>query len=779
MKKILAVTGAVLAFFATSCTSTKVASGVSKITLTGSGVKGPETFKTIQAALDAVDSKAGDYTITLPKGTYEEVLYYNGDANITLTGDTKSQYGSDVVIAKANDGDLYLLKDRTSSAQKGRCLLEFEGNGKRIVENITFQNTFVRGSVKGSNTQAETIGFDSTGKLAAYNCAFKSHQDTLRMTGKSWFYKCYVEGDTDFIWMEASGKVALFEECEIVSLFDENHSNHTSYIGAPRMNIGNRAEKGLVIFNSNISSQEGQNTYLARTPWTSGYYNQVAFIANKTKDLNDDLWSGKALTANGIPETTIGWKLDKATADSIGVKVDGRKDIIPENEVSKEFNGRDAILNRYYDISTLKYKKDSDDYWDVNALAKTQKWTISEDKSKSLLDGEVELVKTTYILDGSKEYKDLTCNGFAQEKGKAHYQGGAGATISFPVKGKSLITLTGYYAGSGTIQAGKQGPAFYNLNNGSTAKFNEKTYVVYEGAGVVTITATEKSYITKITVEGDDSLSFSPVKSISVSAEGNASEVYGRKKLQMKATLNPAKPTNDDYIWSVSDEKAAKISPTGLLEAANVANDTVITVKATSCDANKVSGEFKLKIIKPEAGAFSVSWLDSPESSASLAGTSDDEKVAKAGVALPSKGNGGSWKFNSSKITAEIAKGALSYSGYSAPIEGRDKVYIDFPITAQENLNLSQIDAAFGNHGTGNIAVEVLAIKNGKEENLITDESRKSRSTKKSWEIEYPVKKGETVNIRVVLYGYQGDESAIPTGKAPTIATITVSGKQK
>ncbi|WP_407426824.1 pectinesterase family protein [Treponema sp.] len=772
MKKIIAVILASTALFAASAKSPKVK-------LSGTNLKKAKTYKTIQAALDAVGSQKGDFLISLPKGTYEEVLYYKGDANITLSGESKKQYGEDVVIAKANDGDLYLLKNYTDSAQKGRCLFEFEGNGNLTVENITFHNTFERGSIKGSNTQAETIGFDSTGNLAAYNCAFKSHQDTLRMTGKSWFYKCYVEGDTDFIWMESTGKVALFEECEIVSLFDEKHSNHTSYIGAPRMNPGNTVAKGLVVFNSNISSKEGQTTYLARTPWNSGYYNQVAFVANKAKDIDTDLWNGKPLMANGIAQTTIGWKLDKATAESLGVKTEGRKDIISEAEASTEFNGRDSILNRYFDITTLKYKKDSDSYWDVKALASSRNWSVSEDKSKSLLDGETEVVKTTYILDGSQEYPELVCAGFAQEKDKPHYQGTAGSTISFPVKGKSLVTVTGYYAGTGTIQAGKQGAAFYACNTGSTNKFQDTGYIVYEGACNVTITATEKSYITKIVVEGDESLSFNPVKTITVSSEDDAKEVYGRKKLQFKAALNPVKPTNGDYTWSVSDSKAASISATGLLEAANVEKDTAVTVKATSCDANAVSGEFKVKILKPEAGAFAVSWLDSPEASSSLEGTSDNADVAVAAKAVPSKGNGGSWKFNSSKITAEIAKGALSYSGYSSPIEGRDKVYVDFPFTAKENLVLSQVEAAFGNHGTGNMAAQIFAISGGKETELVTDESRKVRTVKKSWEIEHEVKKGETVTIRVVLYGFNGDDIAIPTGKAPTVATITVSGKQK
>ena len=198
------------------------------------------------------------------------------------------------------------------------------------------------------------------------------------MTGKSWFYNCYVEGDTDFIWIEYSGKVALFEECEIVSIFDAKHTDPTSYIGAPRMDKGNAAAKGLVIYNSSISSQEGEKTFLARTPWNSGYYNQVAYINDTIASgkVEAGLWKGSPLTASGIPQTIIGWKIDRATADAIGVKLDGRKDILTEEAVSKEFSGRDAILNRYYDLATLKYKKDIESYWDVKKLASSHGWKV-------------------------------------------------------------------------------------------------------------------------------------------------------------------------------------------------------------------------------------------------------------------------------------------------------------------------------------------------------------------------------------------------------------------
>lgn len=397
MKKLLAFLGASFAL-AAACLNAGA-----EVSLSGNGKS--QNFGTIQEALDAIGPEAGSYTIKLPKGTYEEILYYNGAADITLSGDTNAKYGEDVLVAAANSGDL--LKCKRSSGQKNRCVFEFEGTGNLTVENITFQNTFVRGSVKGSNTQAETIGFDSTGTLAAYNCAFKSHQDTLRMTGKSWFYQCYVEGDTDFIWMEYTGKVALFEECEIVSVFDENAKTHVSYIAAPRMEIGNKAAKGLVIFNSKITSHEDQTTYLARTPWNSGYYNQVAYVGNTASNIDAALWKGSALMAEGVNDTIIGWKIDKKTVESMGMKPEETEGILSDEEVAKEFGGRESILNRYYDITTLKYKKDLETYWDLAKFVKAHGWKVSKDSSKSLLSGEEKAKLTVYTFDDEKNFKGL------------------------------------------------------------------------------------------------------------------------------------------------------------------------------------------------------------------------------------------------------------------------------------------------------------------------------------------------------------------------------------
>lgn len=748
------------------------ASGAPKVTVYGKGSEA--SFDTIQAAMDSIKD-GGEYTISLPKGTYKEVLYYNGPATIKLSGQTAEKYGKDVIITEANDGDI-CLNVRAESAQKKRCIIEFEGTGNLILENLTVQNTFERGSVKGSNTQAETLGYDGSGYVAAYNCSFLSHQDTLRTTGKTWFYKCYVEGDTDFIWMETTGKVALFEECEINAIYDEKHTTKIAYIGAPRMEIAPTAGKGLVIYNSQIITDPRQKTYFGRTPWRAGYYNQIAYINTKASGIEKEIWLEKPLTAPGVPQNIIGWKMDSATAKNLGLDTKDRPDIITKADVKAEFNGRNAIVNRYFDILSNKYRKDTDTEWDINGLAEKSGWKVTADKSSATAKKE-NTQKTVYAFDGSGDVSKVKLNGFAKEDGAAYIAGEAGSTLTLTLPEKSVVKVSGCNLGTGTIKAGNQGPVSYYFANNTTDTELSKYYIVYEKGSELTLTADTKTCITKIEVLPDDTLTFRPVTEVKVNTYKNRKQLQGKNTMQMSAVLTPQNPTNDEYTWSVSDPEAADIDSNGFLTAKAVKKDTVIKVIATSKDQNKVQGEAELKIIKPEEGAFSVTWLNSPAASESLEGTSDELTMAEASKAVPSKGK---WTYNSGKITDDIAKGALSFTDYSESIVGRDKVYVDFPLTAKEKLEITNIEVSYGNHGTSNMACQIMWVKDSDKGNISDDTDRQVRNAKKSYRV-YPtikVEKGETIKIRVILYGLNGTgDIPIPTGKSPTLGTVKVSGR--
>ncbi|MDE7101038.1 MAG: bacterial Ig-like domain-containing protein, partial [Anaeroplasmataceae bacterium] len=174
-------------------------------------------YATLAEAFAAIPEASNDmYTITLGKGTYNENgLMYKGSATIRIVGSTDAKYGSDVIIK----GHGSKMPGETGCDSKNRCLISIQGTANIILENLTLESDWYRADHSG-DVQAEVLGTDTTGYAAAYNCGFKSHQDTLRTTGKAWFYGCYIEGDVDFIWMEAGGKVALYENCEIVSVWD-------------------------------------------------------------------------------------------------------------------------------------------------------------------------------------------------------------------------------------------------------------------------------------------------------------------------------------------------------------------------------------------------------------------------------------------------------------------------------------------------------------------------------------------------------------------------------
>ena len=551
-------------------------------------------YDTIAAALAAVPADSEEtYTITLPKGTYtENGLGYNGKATIIIKGNTATKYGADVII-KGHGNDM--------STEKGRNLIEIQGSGDIILENLTLESDWTRTLAGGNNAQAEVLGTDTKGNTVAYNCSFKSHQDTLRTAGKAWFYGCYIEGDVDFIWMEQAGSVALYENCEIVSVYDATPGvSHSSYIGAPRMAKSMKAGKGLVIFNSTIkesaeAKENGQQTYLARNPWSNvtDYFNQVAFINTNCSDIEAKLWYNAA-TVTDFDKTQIGFKLDKATAKSLNYE--GTDDVLTDTQVAKEYSGRETILNRVFNTGKIKFEKDSANYWDIKSLISTFNFLVTVDESKSVLDGETEVEPTVYEFDGSVDQSAL-CNGFALQSGKPHYVGQNGATITIPVTGKSYVEVYGYYSGTVEAKAGSQGEQVMFFNNNSTSSQVENDYIVYDATATnVVITAKATTYITKIVVIADASIEDAKVTSIDITASTTNYSVGVPLRLTAKA--NPGTAVNKSIKWSSSDTAIATIDEYTGKVTFIAAGEVTFTAAAT--DGSEVTKTFTCTAKEPK-----------------------------------------------------------------------------------------------------------------------------------------------------------------------------------
>lgn len=399
--------------------TTKTAPAVST-TMTVSNATSENTadFFSVYGAMFAVATSGSTnttYQFNIADGTYYELVSVkpkNGQTFIVhgKAGNTK---GDSVVIEYVNNQHLNNGSDiRTVYYQAG---------GNLIFENVTLKNlterkvSYSKDGLYGGNTsasgtnnhyQAETLYFNSqNGQLSAYNSSFVSLQDTLLTKGKVWFYDCHIEGDVDFMW--GYSYVALFENCDIVCKYDSNVSSPSAYLFETR--VGTPASsgvvigKGYVLFNSTVTVENGVTAYFARRaserPASDTYYDQAALV-NVTVDgsLDSAHWyvytgnENKSYIPCGISSGTkygtfadVGWKEynvknanDTVLTPSEATTYGG---VITTAEYNSEYNGRRAILNRFYDVDAGAYVKDSKTSWDIDTLISERGYNVASDSS--------------------------------------------------------------------------------------------------------------------------------------------------------------------------------------------------------------------------------------------------------------------------------------------------------------------------------------------------------------------------------------------------------------
>lgn len=323
------------------------AAGLTALTVDDNGTTAD--FRTLQGALNYAMqnlAKSDPVTITVKNGTYPELLYLRNKDNVTITGESREG----VVIQYQNSEAL-----NTGSA--GRPVFLVELADMLTLENLTLKNTTIKSAEKG---QAETIYFNSTGRLIAKNANFISEQDTLQLKGYSWFYRTLVAGNVDFIW--GNNNVSLFEESEIRSLGDSSNANNGGYVVQARTLTA--ADKGFVFLNSNLTQGAGPvghtipagATYLARSPGGSTTWDNVVFINSRMDThINAAGWAVAGVNSQPAPNpvtptATTGWR-EFATMDasgntiSLASRVGGRE--LSLAEVTSEYCNRAQILAAY------------------------------------------------------------------------------------------------------------------------------------------------------------------------------------------------------------------------------------------------------------------------------------------------------------------------------------------------------------------------------------------------------------------------------------------------
>ena len=200
-----------------------------KTTVSVSHTDANADFYTLQGAVDFFTRNAveGEKTIMLDEGKFEEIVNIRNLSNLTVKG-----AGADKTEIQSDNNNNWNpgIKDGCDSgladALKPGMDIPYvdgrnQGGGRAGVliagkaDKIRFEDVSMR-CLYPTKTQAEVLCIrnKSDNATAFVRCRFYSQQDTLLPGGGyNWFYDCYVEGDTDFIW--GGNSACLFERCEV------------------------------------------------------------------------------------------------------------------------------------------------------------------------------------------------------------------------------------------------------------------------------------------------------------------------------------------------------------------------------------------------------------------------------------------------------------------------------------------------------------------------------------------------------------------------------------
>ena len=267
----------------------------------GTEVDGVPTYSTVQAAVNAVPADNTErQVIYIKAGDYEERLVVE-NPYISLLGEDP-----DRVHIHCYPADLYENKPDKSDYEAGgdmskRCATYVTDKAVGFsAENITFANDYVYATPDGkSNKSADALRCDAEGATFV-NVTISGVQDTLYMNaGHQYFYQCRIEGLIDFIYSGDNAR-ALFEDCDIVFVYEASRRDRGGYVCAPR--TAENATYGLIFNNCSITAKEGCVAgihYLAR-PWGPNafiYWINCYMGSAINKDVPYDDMSGNLFTA--------------------------------------------------------------------------------------------------------------------------------------------------------------------------------------------------------------------------------------------------------------------------------------------------------------------------------------------------------------------------------------------------------------------------------------------------------------------------------------------------
>ena len=369
---------------------------------------GIPTYKTVQAAVDAVSASNNDSKVILVMaGDYEERLEVSSPY-ITLVGEDRENtlihcYPADIL----NDTDAEAGGDMSK-----RCATIIYNTATGFsAENISFANDYVYSTPDNkSNKSADAIRVEAD-QASFVNVKFTGVQDTLYMhSGKQYYYKCIIEGLIDFIYSGDDAR-AYFNDCDIVFLFESTKKG--GYVCAPK--TAEDAEYGLTFNNCRIIGEEGCSGtgYLLARPWGPNAY--ITWINCYMGESVNELAPYSDMSGN--PYTEARFFEFGSYGPGYAINAD-RRQISPNKAaemISASFLGWNpasvvAAISADHYVGSLVTDRD-DQYAEDEKVDDTYLWTDGDDTGLKMYD-----------MEGYADAYEVTGGGLLKESSENYYK---------------------------------------------------------------------------------------------------------------------------------------------------------------------------------------------------------------------------------------------------------------------------------------------------------------------------------------------------------------------
>lgn len=218
----------------------------------GSRINGRPNYRSLGEAIEAAPSMSRSWQILLKPGRYEEKLAISLSGLHLLGEDRERTIISFGAYAGQNRSDGVGTWGTNGSATLTVAAPDFTAENLSIENSFDYPDNVARDSSDPAYIRgAQAVAVYVTGaadRSTFRNVKLLGYQDTLFVdAGRVFFDKCYIAGNVDFIFGNAT---AWFEECEIVTRSGGRKSRPIGWVTAPSTKISRKY--GLVFHRSRL-----------------------------------------------------------------------------------------------------------------------------------------------------------------------------------------------------------------------------------------------------------------------------------------------------------------------------------------------------------------------------------------------------------------------------------------------------------------------------------------------------------------------------------------------